>query len=188
LLILAGLFIFIPYSKNIVKPSFCASAGLWLLINIFRHKRRFYLGLISPNPLNVPLLVFLGASILSIIFSLNPYHSQSVFFDRYLPYAVFFWMSLSLMVRGKKEVSKINLYFLMGAFILSGIIFGLGGVYDYFRLHPGRIWAVFGREIPFKMFPVYLVCFIPFSFALFLFSKKWVRWIGLISLVPLAFC
>jgi len=225
LLVLVVLFIFIPYSKNIVKPFFCAAAVLWLLTNIFRYKWRFYRGLVLPNSLNLPLFIFLGASILSIVFSLNPYHSQSVFFDRYLPYAVFFWMSLSLTSGSRKGMTKesfqvnpvrkssdgiliptsakagyltsrqagyfsngINLYFLVGAFLLSGIIFGLGGAYDYFHLHPGRIWTVFSREIPFKMFPVYLVCFIPFSLALFLFSKKWVRWVGLISLVSLVFC
>lgn len=192
MLILAALFVFIPYSKNIVKPFFCAAAALWLVISIFRYKQKFYLGLILPNPLNVPLLIFLGAAILSIIFSLNPYHSQSVFFDRYFPYAVFFWMASFLVkgFRGEREEGGLsfNLKFLISVFVLSGLIFGLGGAYDYFHLHPGRIWSVFGREIPFKMFPVYLVCFIPFSFALFLFSKKWVKWVGLVSLIPLVFC
>jgi len=166
--------IFVPYDKHLIKICLCWSVFFWLLINILKYKQRFYRGFITHSPLNKPLLLFLVAAIISTIFSLNPYHSQSIFFERYLPYAILFWMGMSLVVNSNRDsfrphgVSLKNLYFLIGAFILSGVLFGVGAVWDYLHFHPCRLFTVFGKTIAFSMFPLYLVYYIPLSFILFL--------------------
>ena len=186
--------IFAPYGKHLIKIYFCGSVFFWLLINILKYKQKFYRGFITHSPLNKPLLLFLAAAIISTVFSLNPYHSQSIFFERYLPYAILFWVGTSLVVNSNKngfgpyEISLKNLYFLIGALIFSGIIFGIGGAWDYFHCPSGRLFSVFGKMIPFSMFPLYLIYYIPLSFALLLFSKKWLRFGGLLSLVLLIPC
>ena len=184
----------VPYSRRVSKISICTGAVLWMAVNIIKHKQLFYLKCIKPNFLNKPILIFLITGLISVIFSLDPYYSQSVFFERYLPYAVFFWMGAVFICkadeiyRGSSEVSLRKVHIFTAVFIVSGFILGLGGVMDYLRFHPYRLFTSFGREIPFGMLPLYLVYYIPFCFSIVIFSKKWLRAGALLSLIFLIPC
>ncbi len=202
--------IFTPYSERLVKVCFCVAVFIWLALSILKQGRRFYRGLFVANPLNKPILFFLAVAIVSTVFSLDFRHSQSVFFERYLPYVVFLWIGAGIVhpvrcllsngvnpvrnkmpkVSGKSPVWISNgaLYFLIISFVFSGIIFGAGGVWDYLHYRPAALWTVFGREIAFKAFPLYLVYYIPLSFMLLLFAKRWLRVLGLVSLILLIPC
>lgn len=188
--------LFVPYAKRVAKVCFYTGVSLWLLINILKYKKRVYRDFFLPNPLNKPLFVFLVIAVISVVFSVNPYHSQSIFFERYLMYAILFWLAQWIVVNGRgrddmKVAFSKNLYFLVSAIILSGVIFGLGGVFDYLRFHPRRLFTVFGNRIAFGMFSLYLVYYIPFCFGLFMGKGKptmWFRIGGVISLILLIPC
>lgn len=194
LLSFAVFLVIVPYSKGFFKYMFAFCAFIWLIANIVRQGKRFYRGFLLPNPLNRFIFIFLGASILSIIFSRNPYHSQSIFFERYSMYFLFFWMALMLVVKfdsktnKPQEISWTNLYVLIGAFLLSGIILSSGAIWDWLHFPRKRLWTVFGREIPFKMIPLYLTYCLPFSLSVSLFAKKHLRIIGIVSLLLLVVC
>ena len=189
------LLIFSPYHKSIPKVCFCVGIVFWCVMNIVRYRKGWFRTFITDTFLNKPLYIFLGVTICTILFSRNPYHSQSIFFERYLPYFFLFWMGAGLIRWGttletenRPLISFQNVHILIFAFLLSGLIFGLGGVWDYFRFHPHRLWTTFGREISFRMFPLYLVYYIPLSFALALFSRRWLRVIALVNLFLLIPC
>jgi len=193
-LFLLDFFIFlilVPYFNNLfVKSCLYSGISLWLLINILRYKQRFYRGFIPVNPLNKYFLFFGIVCIFSIIFSLNPYHSQAIFFDRFLLFVIFFWIGVGLISSSKK-----NLYFLISAFILSGFIVGLGGVRDYIYYSytnpvlAERVWSVFGKRVEYFAFPLYLSYFIPFNFAIFIYARhKFLRIAGFINLILLLIC
>lgn len=181
------IFLFVaPYSKHLVKVYFSLGIVGWLLLNILNYKNKFYRGIIPPNPLNKPILLFLIASVFSVIFSSDPYHSQSIFFERYLPYVMLFWMATGLTQNINRDKNTLkNLHILVLSFLLSGIFLGIGAVRDYFLFSPYRLFTVFGKEISFHMLGLYLTYFIPMSFVLLSFSKRWYRWLGFISLVLL---
>ena len=172
------LFLLAPYFRSVSKICFCIGIVLWIMLNVLRYKGKFYSGVIPKTFLNIPIFIFLCAGVCSMVFSRNTYHSQSIFFERYVPFVFFFFMVAGLIKggrnaeqRGLPVVGKI--YFLIGSILLSACIFGVGGVFDYFVSHPSRLFTVFGKEITFCMFPLYLVYFIPVSYALLVFSKKW---------------
>ncbi len=194
LLIFALFLILAPYEhKYIGKTCFLLGLAIWLVINILKYKQRFYRGLIPDNPLNKPILIFGIACLFSIVTSLNPYHSQSVFFERYLMYGVIFWIAAGLTTGSKK-----NLYILTSALIVSSFIFSLGGVRDYYYYRyvaktPGiydeRLWTVFDKIIPYYGLPLYLTFFIPFIIIFFIYSKnKWLKAPLLITLALLLLC
>ena len=186
-------FIFAPYEhKYFGKICFWIGISDWLLINLLKYKHKFYSALIPVNPLNKPLLFFGISCALSIFFSLNPYDSQSIFFERYLLYLFFFWMGVWLIANFKN-----NLYILISVLIFSSFIFGLGGVWSYFTYRYiirtpalyGRIWWVFGKWIPYYGFPLYLTYFTPLSLFIFIFAKdKWLKSACLINIILLFLC
>jgi len=193
LLVFAVFLIFAPYDhKYIGKTCFLAGLGIWLLINILKYKQKFYREIIPHNALNKPLLIFGIACLFSIIASLNPYHSQSVFVERYLMYAGIFWIAVGLASGSKK-----NLYILAGALLVSSLIFGLGAAWDYYYFRyiaktPGMyesIWTVFDKIIPYYGFPLYLTYFLPVNFIIAVFAKnKWLKVFCSINAVLLFLC
>ena len=190
LLVFSIFLVFAPFSNQVVKAVYCNAAFGWLMINIFKHKQKFYRGLIPKTALNKPMLFFLGSCILSILFSLDPYHSQGVFFDRFLVYFLLFWIAA-----GFAATSRKNLSILIGVFILWNFVFAAGGVRDYFYyrlVNPDlaeRIWSTFGKRIIYYGFPLYLTYFIPFNFFVLLLSKnRWLKGAGLANLFLLLPC
>ncbi|MBN2121038.1 MAG: O-antigen ligase family protein [Candidatus Omnitrophica bacterium] len=173
-----------PYSKRFAKICFINAGFWWLLISILKHKRRFYREFIPHVHLNIFLFLFLSLASISTIFSLNPQHSQSVLFERYLPYFIFFWVGLGFITSESYSLKK--LYFLIAAFIVSSIVLGGGGVWDYIRIHPERLFSVFGKGQ--KCLFSFLIVFLPLNFSLSCFARnKWVKAGSIIALVLLFF-
>jgi len=155
--------IFSAYSKILSKVFLIIGIVLWFLINILKNKKRFYRYLIPANPLNRSLLIFLIAAILSTAFSQNLYHSQKIFLNRYLIYIIFAWLGC-LITKSKK-----NLNILIGAVILGSIVTGLGGILDYQRFKPERLYTTFGININLSF---YLIMVIPLNFMVLFFIKN----------------
>jgi O-antigen ligase len=165
-LLLANLCIFIllcPFFKRIPKITAAISFVLWLAVNLIQYKKDFYKYLVPKTNLAKPLLFFITALIFSVIFSLDPYHSQSILFERYL-YYFFFFIIGSYLGQNKK-----NLFFLAAAIFLTGIVIGVGGIWDLIRFSHRRLFTFYGNKIIFASF---LALFIPFSFTLAVFLKN----------------
>ena len=139
-------FILAPYSRKVTKICFCVGIALWIVLNLLHHKKKIYRKLIPHTFLNIPLALFLGAGVCSVFFSLNPYHSQSVFFERYLPYMLLFWIAVSLINNrsySDKKKMDVGLYILIYSLIISGLIMCAGAIWDYVHNPVRRIWTVF---------------------------------------------
>jgi len=185
LLIDLSVFIVIsPYNRLYAKYCFSVALAAWLILKILKHKSGFFRFLIPRNFLNKPLIIFGIAVVISIVFSQNFYHSQKIFFNRYLVYVTLFWIGIDVATDAKKSLP----YFITAIFI-SSIFIGLGGIWDYFVLRPTRLYTVFGLRPPFCMLPLYIVYLIPINFALTIFSqKRWIRIFSLLGLFFLLFC
>jgi O-antigen ligase len=174
-----------PFSRPLVKAGFCALCVLWLLAAFAEHGKSFYKKIIPFNLVNITAFVFLSAALLSVIFGENPYKSQEVFFSRYIPYFLFFWISYYL---AAKDIEGKNLAVMIWALLASGILFSLGGFYDYLLKRPYRLFTSFGVEIAFKTFPLYVVYYVPLFSGLALSSRDKrlgrVSFLGLFLLVP----
>ncbi|MBU1998409.1 MAG: O-antigen ligase family protein [Candidatus Omnitrophica bacterium] len=188
----ASIFIILaPYEhKYLGKITFAAGLIILFAIKILQYRGGFFHKIFIVRDLIRPFAVFGLACILSIIFSSDPYHSQAIFFDRYLVYVVFFAIGSMIVCQSRK-----SLYVFSGILLLSLLIYSLGGVRDYFyycQVNPAlkeRLWSVFGKRIPFYSFPLYLVFFIPFVFSLFVFAKnKILKGAGLIGSILLFLC
>lgn len=183
----------IPYFRNISKTFLVAGFSLWLLLAVLEGKQHFYRILFLPNYLTKPVLIFLFISLLAVAFSQDPYHSQKVFFSRHFFYLIFFLIGSGLAIGFKQGNSDFvqpskNLALIAAVIIFSGIILGIGGVRDFFTFLPGRLFTVFGKEVPFSMLPVFFVFFIPFSVSFVLFSSGRFRNAAIVSLVLLIPC
>lgn len=181
LTVLCGILLTVAFGKYPAKFLYYLALALWLGLNTLKYKSKFYKGLFPCKFSSIAIFVFFLAAVISTIFSLKLYHSQEILFQRYFPYFVLFFLGvdlvrnsvgpLSINFRGKK-VCFSNLNIIISSFLLLGIIIGSGGVWDYFRFHPDRLWTVFGKETGTRMLPVYLIYLIPFNFAFFIYSKN----------------
>lgn len=181
---LSAFIVISPYNRLYAKYCFWVALASWFLLKILRHKAVFFRFLIPSNFLNKPLILFGIACVISILFSQDFYHSQKIFFNRYLVYLALFWIGIDLATTVKNSL----LWFICSIFI-SSIFMGLGGIWDYFVLKPTRLYTVFGIRPPFCMLPLYIVYLIPINFALAIFSKKrWIRVLSLLGLLFLSFC
>jgi putative inorganic carbon (hco3(-)) transporter len=147
-----------PFSKRFVKIFFCLGTFTWIGISILEYGKNFWKNLIPNTPLNKPLVFFLAAAVLSVIFSLDPYLSQRIFFERYILYAIFFWVCYSAI-----GYSKRNIFFIVLFLLISGIVIGLGGVKDYIVLRPNRLYTVFNHDLAISD---YMIILLPFSIVL----------------------
>ncbi len=166
------LFLLAPYLKN--TPKFCFVTGLllWTSLCILRRGKYFYKQIVPRTSLNIPIFLFFAAAIISVIHSTDPYHSQSIFFERYLPFAVLFWISYGVVRDDSGKVSLRKVYWLASAIVLSALIMGIGGVRDYLLYRPWRLFTVYGHKVMFNMLPLYLVYFMPFTYALAVFYPE----------------
>ncbi len=173
-----------PYSRKLTKVLFILGFVCWLLLALIQYKGRWYRLIFPDNPLNTPILFFLIVCSLTIFFSLNPYHSQKVFVNRYPIYLVAFWTGVSVFFRSRK-----NMYVFVIALLTSSLLLANGMVRDYILLGPVRIFTAYGREIPFSMLPLFVTYVIPFTFAIYIFTRnKALKVFGLINLILLFPC
>ena len=170
--------LFSPFSAVFSKISFFWSVVFWISLNILEYKSRFYLYLIPGTALNKSLFLFLAAAFISVLFSVNLYHSQEIFFQRYLFYAIFFWISYDAVSRSRRNI----FYFVFSIFVL-GLVLGIGGLVDYFRFYPDRLFTVFSKDL--DLF-VYLCLLFSFNFIVFLSQvRKSFKVLSLVNIVLL---
>jgi len=190
LAVLCGILFTAFFDRHLIKILYFLALILWFTLNILKYKSKFYKGFLCYTFSNKAIIIFFLAAVISTIFSLKPYQSQEILFQRYLPYFIFFFLGVDLTRNSispiglnlfGKRVFLSNLSIITGFVLLLATIIGVGGVWDYFRFHPARLWTFFGKEISFKMLPVYLVYFIPFSLSFFIHIKnKLLKIIGFI--------
>jgi putative inorganic carbon (hco3(-)) transporter len=168
----------VPFSKRPVKVFFYLGFFTWLAISILEYGKNFWKNFIPNTPLNKPLVLFLAAAVLSVIFSLDPYLSQRIFFERYILYAIFFWVCYSVI-----GYSKRNIFFIVLFLLISGIIIGLGGIKDYIALRPDRLYTVFNHN---PVIGNYISILFPFSIGLLSSNVKGVlKYVSLFCVVLL---
>ena len=164
-------FIFGAYYRKSVKPVLLISFISFLMIGLkgknlkisgFWHRYR--------SPEYFP-FIFLGLSVLiSTFLSKDFMHSRHVIIERYIPYFIVFeigrcFFASKTLSRALNESLGINIFeFTKYLFIAAGLLMGIGGVVDYIRFHPERLFSVFGRIIDFYMLPLFIVCFLPVVF------------------------
>ncbi len=168
--------LFSPYTKLFVKVMCVICFLLWGLIAVLRSKlpqpagEKLFLNFMPPNPLNKFVLFFLSSAVFSTLLSVNIAHSQRILIERYILFALFFIYGAFI------SYSKKYVLPLIIVFAASGFIFGIGGIWDYFRSLNMRLFTIFGKPVDFT---IYLGFFIPLSCALAFFAKnKLLRFIG----------
>ncbi len=142
-----------PYFSKWAKSGIILLLFACLLRNFYLKKTNFF-----RNFLNRSIVFFLISAVLSTIFSINPYHSQSILTERFLLYILCFYIGANYI----KLEKNVNFFILI--FLLSGFIFGLGGVLYYFKNHPWRLFHSWGVNVDIGGFSV---LFLPFSYLLF---------------------
>ncbi len=114
-----------------------------------------------------PFIFFGLSALISTVLSKDFRHSGQIFIERYILYFIVFEIGRRFFV--SKTVSRIfdesfgiNIFeFMKYIFISAGLLMGIGGVVDYIRFHPGRLYSVFGHEIQFLMLPLYISYLLP---------------------------
>ncbi|MDP8253929.1 MAG: O-antigen ligase family protein [Candidatus Kaelpia aquatica] len=180
LLVTFSLFIiFIPYFSKTGKICLVIGGLLWLIINLLKYNVKFFEHIFSKTVLNKPLLFFGLALIASLAFGLNPYHSYGVLMERYFYYFIFFLIG-SYLVKDRQHLIVLTIFL-----ILSGVILGVGGVWDYSR-SPARLFSSFGI---YTAFTPYLALGIPLLFMIGVFGKnKFLRLGSLMGVIVLFSC
>jgi len=159
------------YDKFLTKILLIFCIIFWLAYLIAVYSYNFVKRIVQPSILNKPYLFFILACLISVIFSVNPYQSQQIIFSRYLIYFCMFEIALTLVTASRRSLPFISV-----AILFSSVIYSLGAIIDYNAYRPDRLFSSWGINIPFGMFAMYLVYFVPFAYGFFLYSPAlWQR-------------
>lgn len=114
------LFTVAPFSKYVAPVTLIAGVILWLLISIIKaglNSEKLTLGVFFLTKdtsffcgQRKYILYFIIAGIFSIIFSTNPYHSQSIFFNRYAIYCTAYFLGIIFLKINKKNIFIISVF------------------------------------------------------------------------------
>lgn len=154
-----------PYFLRLVKVCFVVALLTWVLRQIAVYKKEFFKYLIPNTFLNKAIGLFIGACLLSVLFSLDFKYSQRVFFERYLPFISFFFIAVGITKENFKYAK-----FLAGIFLVSAFYIGVGGIWDYFTIQPARLFTSFGNK--YLGLYYYFALVTPLSVTLAIFSKN----------------
>ena len=113
LLVISVFILIVPFSSYISKRCIYLAFFLWIIKFLVDCKNKKYKSLPSLKNVDKVLLGFFGVAALAVVFGLNPYHSQSVLFERYIVYIAIYFLGVSLC--GKKK----NIFFFNGWFIFN---------------------------------------------------------------------
>jgi O-antigen ligase len=149
----------------LIKVCFLAVVALWSIEIAIRYGRQFYKYIIPHTFLNKAIGLFVLVSFLSVLFSVDFLYSQRVFFERYLPYIIFFFLGAGL---SKKSLNYAKI--LIGVFLLSSCILGIGSIWDFIVLNPGRLFTSFG--IKFLSIHYYYTLAASLGIIVFLFERN----------------
>ncbi len=183
-LYLLGFSIFLilaPYSKQTVKTVFVFSITVFFFNKIFQFGKKFHLQLLPKTVINPVLVYFAFFVIASTLFSLDIYYSQSVLFERYIGYLLFFLLGMNI-VRKRKQVLLLGAFIILGAFFLC-----IGGIWDYIHdLHQYRLTTAYGKSVNYV---ACLALFLPFAVMLSFFARsKYFKFGGSIATLLLLPC
>ncbi len=189
--VMAAYILFSPFSKVFTKLIFNVSLIFWLLLNLTRLKfgrnepRFGFLKSLTNKIIlfiyfNRFVFIFFAIVALSVVLSMNIYHSQKIFFSRYIPYLLFFILGANC--SKTKEFFRLFLYVIL----LEGLILGLGCWRDHFYFNANELSTSFGFRV--NLTP-YFIFYLLFCFVMFLFSKNKVfKLLGLIAVLMLLPC
>lgn len=154
---------YVAYSSVIARYSLLFIYFAYFIRYASLTRRPFFKGFRLNTPLNKGFLLFFISAIISTVFSMNPYHSQKILFNRYLLYLLFFYVGYNF-IRTRNEKRIFELFF-----FLSGIILGMGGLVFYFHHFPERLFFSWNINVDIGTFAV---LFLPFSFFYVRFEKE----------------
>jgi len=178
--VLSLIFIVSPYFRVQVKILVFVVFGLWLAVKLTRVSVLGKKELFICNPLQMPFIVFGCVCVLSVLLSQSSYHSQKVFFNRFMIYGLLFLIGMDVVSYSRK-----NFWWLSISLIFSSCLLAAGGVRDYLVFQPARLFTAFSLGIPFNMLPLFITYFLPFNFAVLIFSQN--RFLRIFSFVSLIF-
>ncbi len=123
------------YNKMILVYGFTILiVGSWLL-KIINHKSLIF----NRTPLDIPLLLFLGANILSTIFSMDPHTSIWGYYSRsnggllsLISYLLLYWAFVS-------NMNKSQVLTTLKFGLLSGFIISVWGIFEHFGISPSCV-------------------------------------------------
>jgi O-antigen ligase len=180
-----SVFLFVtPYSRWWGKGALYACLAALFLYRLLLFKGDLVKSLFIVNIATKTGLLLFAACFVSIFFSVDPYHSQKIFFNRYVFFILSAWAGCVI----GKEFGKKKLFLFIIAILLCGLYMGYGCVYDYMKLPPGeiRLWTVWGRYTTFCMLPLYLTLYIVFNAAMMFFcANPFFRSFGLVNFILL---
>jgi O-antigen ligase len=164
LLALVAFLFVVPFHKLTVKILLSIGFVSLILLNILKYKSKFYRELIPNIDTTKFLLLFFIAAAFSALFSLNPYYSQQILFQRHLPYVIVFCMGYAIVNNSFR-----NLYVLIVSFLLLSMVIGVGATRDFFIFQSDRLSRVFGKGIFMSAFLPFLL---PLNLAMFTSVKQ----------------
>ncbi|MCD6490187.1 MAG: O-antigen ligase family protein [Thermodesulfobacterium sp.] len=151
------------YEERITKVCFVLGFILYLSLK-FLEEGKILKKIIEFTQINKLIFIFLAICFLSIFFGINPKHSQEVFFQRYLPYFILFFIAVYLS-KDKKNTRILIFSLLLGAFIVS-----VGGIIDIFKAKRFiRLFSSYGINC---LYADYFLYTLPFFVCLSLFHPS----------------
>jgi hypothetical protein len=170
LLFYCAIIVISPYSRAWVKWLLYASIGVWLIAGVLNVKENLVSAIRGATGFKYTFLLIVIACCGSLAFSLNFYHSQKIFFNRYLIYFASYCIGFWLL--SKNQYRERAMYCLIAAIILAGGILAVGCIRDYIVLQPSRLFSAFGKDIAFAMLPLFLTYYLALIYGFCLFLKN----------------
>ncbi len=154
---------FVAYNSTITRYSLLFIYFAYFIKYASLKRGSFLKGFRLSTPINKGFLFFFSSAIISTVFSINPYHSQKILFNRYFLYLLFFYVGFNF-IKKRNEQKIFELLF-----FLSGIILGVGGLIFYFQHFPDRLFFSWNVNVDIGTFAV---LFLPFSFFYFQLERE----------------
>lgn len=152
------------FNKWIVKCCFIVGFIAFILIFIISKQERKIIISSFNSYIIKSILLFLFVCLLSLIFSKNFSHSQEVFFQRYLPYFLLFFIGYYL----GKDLRFI--YILTNIFMIGGLLVSIGGVIDLMiNWFYGRAATFYGKNV---LWIEYLLFVLPLFITSSIFEQR----------------
>ena len=182
-LILVDLSLFIilaPYSSLYSKIFIYSSAFLWILFCLGKGPLGFFREVFAPNIVNKVYRLFFLVILIATRFSLHHYHSQGIFFSRYLGFTLAFILGSAI---AQKEH---RVKFFLKSVVVGSLLIGLGSLWDLWQSSfSGRLFTSFGHDVNLSSL---LALYFPFVTILALWAKgrswKWGGRLSVFCLMP----
>jgi putative inorganic carbon (hco3(-)) transporter len=167
---IASYIIFGAYYKKGIKAVLLLSLISLVMIGFRENKTKisaFFTQYFSSR--YAPFIFFGLSAFISTILSRDFPHSRHIFIEHYILYFIVFeigrrFFNSKTVALVFDESFGLNIFgFMKYVFIFAGLLMGIGGVVDYIRFHPERLFTVFGQII---QIPRYIIYFLPVVYCL----------------------